>query len=118
MRSAGGWETDRKDMGLGRLTVFRGARQAVAAGLQPDTESHVSHSVRPSNHGPASAPRPFPRPALNPRMDRDLIGYGANPPNPNWPGAARLAVNFVLNFEEGSEPSIGDGDPASESRPD
>ena len=47
--------------------------------------------------------------------DRDLIGYGANPPNPNWPGAARLAVNFVLNFEEGSEPSIGDGDPASES---
>ena len=47
-------------------------------------------------------------------MDRDLIGYGANPPNPNWPGAARLAVNFVLNFEEGSEPSIGDGDPASE----
>ncbi len=47
--------------------------------------------------------------------DRDLIGYGATPPNPNWPGAARLAVNFVLNFEEGSEPSIGDGDPASES---
>ena len=47
-------------------------------------------------------------------MDRDLIGYGANPPNPNWPGNARLAVNFVLNFEEGSEPSIGDGDPASE----
>lgn len=47
-------------------------------------------------------------------MDRDLIGYGAHPPNPNWPGGARLAVNFVLNFEEGSEPSIGDGDPASE----
>jgi putative urate catabolism protein len=47
-------------------------------------------------------------------MDRDLIGYGANPPDPRWPGAARLAVNFVLNFEEGSEPSIGDGDPASE----
>src|SRR6202046_5735139 len=47
-------------------------------------------------------------------MDRDLIGYGAHTPNPNWPGAARLAVNFVLNFEEGSEPSIGDGDPESE----
>lgn len=47
-------------------------------------------------------------------MDRDLIGYGANPPNPNWPNNARLAVNFVLNFEEGSEPSIADGDPASE----
>ncbi len=47
-------------------------------------------------------------------MQRDLIGYGANPPNPHWPGGARLAVNFVLNFEEGSEPSVPDGDPASE----
>jgi allantoinase len=47
-------------------------------------------------------------------MDRDLLGYGANPPHPHWPGEARLAVNFVLNFEEGSEPSVPDGDPASE----
>ena len=43
-------------------------------------------------------------------LTRDLIGYGANPPNPNWPGQARLALNFVLNFEEGSEPSVPDGD--------
>jgi peptidoglycan/xylan/chitin deacetylase (PgdA/CDA1 family) len=47
-------------------------------------------------------------------LERDLIGYGGNPPNPHWPGEARLAVNFVLNFEEGSEPSVPDGDPASE----
>ncbi len=47
-------------------------------------------------------------------MDRDLIGYGAHPPHPHWPGEARVAVNFVLNFEEGSEPSVPDGDPASE----
>ena len=47
-------------------------------------------------------------------MERDLIGYGANPPDPRWPGQARIAVNFVLNFEEGSEPSVPDGDPASE----
>ncbi|MBS0643578.1 MAG: allantoinase PuuE [Proteobacteria bacterium] len=47
-------------------------------------------------------------------MDRDLIGYGATPPNPRWPGQARVAVNFVLNFEEGSEPSVPDGDPESE----
>jgi allantoinase len=47
-------------------------------------------------------------------MQRDLIGYGANPPNPKWPNQSRLAVNFVLNFEEGSEPSVPDGDPASE----
>jgi allantoinase len=45
---------------------------------------------------------------------RDLIGYGANPPNPNWPGDARLALNFVLNYEEGSEYSIGDGDGVSD----
>lgn len=47
-------------------------------------------------------------------MDRDLLGYGAHPPDPKWPGRARIAVNFVLNFEEGSEPSVPDGDPASE----
>ncbi|WP_374440241.1 allantoinase PuuE [Stella sp.] len=41
---------------------------------------------------------------------RDLIGYGANPPDPQWPGGARLALNLVLNFEEGSEYSIDDGD--------
>src|SRR5262249_55899658 len=46
--------------------------------------------------------------------DRDLIGYGANPPDPKWPGGARLAVNFVINYEEGSEPSIQDGEEATE----
>ncbi len=39
---------------------------------------------------------------------RDLIGYGANPPNPKWPGGARLALNIVLNYEEGSEYSMHD----------
>jgi putative urate catabolism protein len=48
--------------------------------------------------------------------DRDLIGYGANPPDPNWPGGARLAVNFVMNYEEGSEPSVQDGEGHSEVR--
>jgi putative urate catabolism protein len=42
--------------------------------------------------------------------DRDLIGYGANPPDPKWPRGARLAVNFVINYEEGSEPSVQDGE--------
>ncbi|SDB59802.1 allantoinase PuuE [Belnapia rosea] len=41
---------------------------------------------------------------------RDFIGYGANPPDPQWPGGAKLAVNFVINYEEGSEPSIALGD--------
>src|SRR3982074_273100 len=36
-------------------------------------------------------------------MPRDFVGYGAEPPDPRWPGEARVAVNFVINFEEGSE---------------
>ena len=35
------------------------------------------------------------------RYPRDLRGYGRNPPNPRWPGNARVAVQFVVNFEEG-----------------
>lgn len=49
-----------------------------------------------------------------PSLDRDFVGYGANPPDPRWPGGARLAVNFVLNYEEGLEPSIADQDGFSE----
>src|SRR4051794_3375923 len=45
---------------------------------------------------------------------RDLIGYGRNPPDPRWPGGARVAVQFVLNYEEGGENSILHGDKASE----
>jgi putative urate catabolism protein len=45
---------------------------------------------------------------------RDLAGYGRNPPHPHWPGQARIAVQFVLNYEEGGENSVLHGDPASE----
>lgn len=45
---------------------------------------------------------------------RDLIGYGRNPPDPKWPGDARIAVQFVINYEEGGENSILHGDAASE----
>jgi putative urate catabolism protein len=45
---------------------------------------------------------------------RDLVGYGASPPDPRWPGGARLAVSFVLNYEEGGEQTPLEGDPASE----
>ncbi|MCR0982601.1 allantoinase PuuE [Roseomonas populi] len=45
---------------------------------------------------------------------RDFRGYGANPPDPKWPGGARIAVNFVMNYEEGSELSYPDGDGVSE----
>ena len=45
---------------------------------------------------------------------RDLKGYGANPPDPRWPGGARLALQIVLNYEEGGENCILHGDSASE----
>jgi allantoinase len=45
---------------------------------------------------------------------RDFVGYGGNPPDPQWPDQARLALNFVVNYEEGSEYSISDGDGRSE----
>jgi len=45
---------------------------------------------------------------------RDLIGYGASPPDPQWPGGARIAVNFVINYEEGAENSVLNGDKGSE----
>ena len=46
--------------------------------------------------------------------DRDYIGYGAHPPDPQWPGGARIAVNINLNFEGGGERSVMDGDGVSE----
>ena len=45
---------------------------------------------------------------------RDFRGYGRNPPDPKWPSGARLALNIVINLEEGAEPSFGDGDSYSE----
>lgn len=48
------------------------------------------------------------------RYPRDMIGYGSQPVDPKWPGGARIAVQFVINYEEGAENSILHGDPASE----
>ena len=45
---------------------------------------------------------------------RDMVGYGAHPPDPKWPGGARVAVQFVINYEEGGENCILHGDTASE----
>jgi len=45
---------------------------------------------------------------------RDLVGYGASPPDPRWPGSARIAVQFVINYEEGAENSVLNGDKGSE----
>ena len=48
------------------------------------------------------------------RYARDMRGYGPNPPDPKWPGGARIAVQIVLNYEEGGENSLLHGDSASE----
>lgn len=48
------------------------------------------------------------------RAMRDLKGYGRTPPDPNWPGGARVAVSFVINFEEGAEMSLSQADPHNE----
>lgn len=48
------------------------------------------------------------------RYPRDMIGYGANPPDPQWPGGAKIAVQIVLNYEEGGENNVLHGDAASE----
>ena len=48
------------------------------------------------------------------RYPRDMIGYGAKPPAANWPDGARIAVQFVVNYEEGGENNVLHGDPASE----
>jgi putative urate catabolism protein len=47
-------------------------------------------------------------------MTRDLVGYGASPPDPQWPNGARVAVQFVINYEEGAENSVLNGDERSE----
>ena len=55
-----------------------------------------------------------PTPSRYPRYPRDLRGYGAQPPHARWPGNARVALQFVLNFEEGGENSVLHGDAGSE----
>ena len=58
--------------------------------------------------GPAGPPPSYPA------YPRDLVGYAGSPPHPHWPGDASIAVQFVLNYEEGGERSVLDGDDSSE----
>jgi len=51
---------------------------------------------------------------MNDHYPRDMIGYGGKPPHANWPVGAKVAVQFVLNYEEGGENAILHGDEASE----
>jgi len=51
---------------------------------------------------------------VNSNYPRDLVGYGANPPKVSWPGGHRLALQFVINYEEGGENNVLHGDAGSE----
>ena len=48
------------------------------------------------------------------KYPRDMVGYGRVTPDPQWPGGAKIAVQFVVNYEEGGENNILHGDPMSE----
>ena len=54
------------------------------------------------------------KPVVSPGYPRDLVGYGEHPPHAQWPGQARIAVQFVLNYEDGGENSVLHGDAGSE----
>ena len=53
-------------------------------------------------------------PPNNHDYPHDMVGYGRDPPHPRWPGEARIALQFVLNFEEGAEKCVLHGDASSE----
>jgi putative urate catabolism protein len=65
----------------------------------------MPYVAKPADSDPEAGRLPYPR---------DLIGYGRHPPHARWPGGARIALNFVLNYEEGAENSVLHGDAASE----
>ena len=52
--------------------------------------------------------------AIIPGPARDLVGYNGKPPKVVWPGGARIAISLVVNYEEGSELAVGDGDASTE----
>src|SRR5258707_419222 len=67
-------------------------------------------------HPPSSARAIVGSPKMHNHLERNLIGYGPDTPDPQWPGEARIAVSFVLNYEEGGENTALNGDAGSEVR--
>jgi allantoinase len=58
--------------------------------------------------------KPFPDSTGIPGPPRDVVGYNGKPPKVAWPGGARIAISLVVNYEEGSELAVGDGDTSTE----
>src|SRR6266704_4013993 len=129
------WSASTTSWSAPSMRSMRGARSRKAASMRVVHRSGGSNTcesddrIRAGTIGLTSSIRSAPRPAgpqprdglqrtLRPRCSRispmstpyprDLIGYGGNPPHPHWPGDARIAVNFVINYEEGSEYNVHD----------
>src|SRR5438876_3294702 len=94
---------------------IRGARARKAVSMRVDQRSGGSKTWESDERitaGTIGLPSWTPRcsrirPMSTP-YPRDLVGYAGNPPHPHWPGEARIAVNFVINYEEGSEYNVHD----------
>ena len=84
------------------------ALACLRAGVQ--THLDVAAQRQDRRHRPADGRRTGKETDMSWQPTRDLVGYGANPPDPKWPNGARVAINFVVNYEEGSEPSVQDGE--------
>src|SRR6218665_226256 len=112
--SAGSWGSCRSSYAAKNCIHFRAplpltCAPPTCAGLRPPlamiydcTQAYPRDLIRYAPHPP---PPPSPR---------DLIGYGPHPPPAQWPGGARIAVQFVLNYEEGGENAVLHGDAGSE----
>ena len=74
-----------------------------SGGRQGETGPQARSARRKGGEGP-----------LRGNYPRDLVGYGKRPPDPKWPGGARLALQIVMNYEEGGERSILHGDKEAE----
>src|SRR5689334_6201537 len=74
----------------------------------PRSAMELPPPATPRRDEPLARPAPrWPHCAMPaPAYPRDLVGYGRTPPHPQWPGNARIAVQFVLNFEEGGEACV------------
>ncbi|KAN0066364.1 hypothetical protein ACQY0O_000458 [Thecaphora frezii] len=73
----------------------------------PDASQRVDRLGKP-------LPANFDANVFNPHDPRDLVGYAARPPHPQWPNDARIALSFVVNYEEGGENTLLNGDEFSE----
>lgn len=87
-----------------------GSYREPGAGYRETAAEHLEAGAEHRDIGTGLRPLPD----IRGQGARNLIGYGAHPPEPGWPGGARLALQFVLNVEKGAESSILNGDDRSE----